>query len=214
MLLPNNRPNQAAAVNAPVASRFQVEHPRRRVTEQLPFDYSMTREFQEITEAFRSDGALRDFYIQDTSKADWNVVLRRVRRMLRAGCFTVDGEDRELPTTFEEIERIHAEECPCLNIPVAGAYVCCHFFCAEEIEFDFRPEDYRTPEAWSALSEFLQDIVDTVAKPGIVTYENAPDDVIERFEPKRRVEPCAAPNGGPTASVDNSNAPGGPPSVS
>lgn len=28
------------------------------------------------------------------------------------------------------------------------------------------------------------------------------------------VEPCAPPNGGPAASVDNSNAPGGPPSVS
>jgi hypothetical protein len=27
-------------------------------------------------------------------------------------------------------------------------------------------------------------------------------------------EPCAAPNGGPATSVDNSNAPGGPPSVS
>ena len=30
----------------------------------------------------------------------------------------------------------------------------------------------------------------------------------------RIVEPSAPPNGGPTASVDNSNAPGGPPSVS
>jgi hypothetical protein len=35
--------------------------------------------------------------------------------------------------------------------------------------------------------------------------------------PRRRgesSEPCAAPNGGPAASVDNTNAPGGPPSVS
>lgn len=174
----------------------------------------MTREFQKVADALRSDGELRDFYIHGTTKADWNVVLQRVRRMLGDGCFTVDGEDRELPATFDEIERIRAKECPCLSIPVAGTYVCCHFFCAEEIEFDFRPEDYRTPETWSALSEFLQDVVDTVAKPGVVTYENAPEDVLERFEPKRRVKPCAAPNGSPAASVDNLNAPGGPPSVS
>jgi hypothetical protein len=30
----------------------------------------------------------------------------------------------------------------------------------------------------------------------------------------KEAEPSAAPNGGPVASVDNSNAPGGPPSVS
>ena len=49
---------------------------------------------------------------------------------------------------------------------------------------DFRPEDFRTFERWSALCEFFQGIVDTVGKLGIVTYENAEDDVIERFEPK------------------------------
>ena len=34
------------------------------------------------------------------------------------------------------------------------------------------------------------------------------------YTPGKVVEPCAAPNGGPAASVDNSSAPGGPPSVS
>jgi hypothetical protein len=174
----------------------------------------MTREFQEITEAFRSDGALRDFYIHDTNPADWNVVLRRVRSMLEDGCFTVDGQSRNLPASFEEVETIRAEASPCLSIPVAGAYVCCHFFCDAQIEFNFRPEDYRTPEMWSALSVFLQDIVDAVAKPGVVTYENTEDDVIVRFEPKRKVEPSAAPNGGPATQLGKSNVTEGPPSVS
>jgi hypothetical protein len=34
------------------------------------------------------------------------------------------------------------------------------------------------------------------------------------FHARRNAEPSAAPNGGPAASVDSSNAPGGPPSVS
>jgi len=52
------------------------------------------------------------------------------------------------------------------------------------IEFDFRPEDYRTRERWSALSEFFQSIVDTIRKPAAVTYENVVDDIIETFEPR------------------------------
>jgi hypothetical protein len=36
----------------------------------------------------------------------------------------------------------------------------------------------------------------------------------EEIERRREGEPSAAPNGGPAASVDNPNAPGGPPSVS
>ena len=149
----------------------------------------MTLDFQKIAEAFRSDGSLRDFYIHETNPADWNVVLRRVRTMLEDGCFTVDGQSQDLPATFEEVEMIRAEASPCLSIPVAGAYVNCHFFCDAQIEFDFRPEDYRTPEMWSALSLFLQEIVDSVAKPGVVTYENAEDDVIVKFEPKLKAEP-------------------------
>ncbi len=144
----------------------------------------MKRSFQEIAEAFRSDGALRDFYIHDTTRQDWNALLRLVRRKFGAGRFDVDGETREIPETFEEIERIRAHASLCLAVPVAGAYACCHFFCHHQIEFDFRPEDYRTPEKWSALSELFQSIVDTVRKPGVVTYENVEDDIIETFEPR------------------------------
>jgi hypothetical protein len=149
----------------------------------------MTRKLEEIADAFRSDGALRDFYIYNTSSADWNTVLHQVRPNLDTDCFTVDGKSRNLPKTFEEIERIRQKANAFLCIPVAGASVCCHFFCKNEIEFDFRPENYRTQESWSALSTFLQDIVDAVGKPGVVTYENAEDVVIARFEPKQNVKP-------------------------
>jgi hypothetical protein len=38
--------------------------------------------------------------------------------------------------------------------------------------------------------------------------------LLRHFERAYRAEPSASPNGGPAASVDNPNAPGGPPSVS
>jgi hypothetical protein len=170
----------------------------------------VTRNFLESADALRSDGAFRDFYVHNTSRGDWNAVLHQMRSKLEAGCFTVDGDSRDLPQTFEEIEQIRAQGCPCLSIPVAGAYVCCHFFCHDQIELNFRPEDYRTPERWSELSGFLQSIVDTVAKPGVVTYENVEDDVIETFEPTRNVEQtrCSEPSDGVPVNNRGSAAPG------
>jgi hypothetical protein len=63
----------------------------------------MHREFQDIAEDLRSDGALRDFYIHGTSRADWNAVVREVRSRLEPDCFIVDGNSRELPSSFDEI---------------------------------------------------------------------------------------------------------------
>jgi hypothetical protein len=137
----------------------------------------MPHDFKEIADALRSDGALRDFYIYGTNRIDWNGLLRRSRRGWEKDYFTVDSERRELPQTFEEIESLREQANLCWSVLVGGAYVNCHFFCVEQIEFDFRPEDYRTPERWSALCEFFQEIVDAVGKCGVVTYENAEDDV-------------------------------------
>jgi len=148
----------------------------------------MPRDFKEIVDALRSDGALRDFYIHAANRMDWNVLLRWSRNNRQADCFTVDRGRRELPQTFEAIELLRQQANLCWSVLVAGAYVNCHFFCVEQIEFDFRPEDYRTAERWSALCDFFQEVVELVGKSGVVTYENAEGDVIDRFEPRAKVE--------------------------
>ncbi len=148
----------------------------------------MPREFTEIADDLRFDGGLRDFYIRGTNYGDWNVALRSIRSSRGVGCFTVDGESRELPPSFEAVEQLRPKANPCWSTLVAGARVNCHFFCEEEIELDFRPEDYRTPERWSKLCAFFQEIVDAVGKPGIVTLENRQEALIERFEPGIKVE--------------------------
>jgi hypothetical protein len=62
------------------------------------------------------------------------------------------------------------------------------FFCEEQIDFDFRPENYRTLDRWSALCEFFQEIVNVVGKSGVITHENTKDHVIDRFEPRTNVK--------------------------
>lgn len=146
----------------------------------------MPREFKVIADDLHSDGALREFYIRNANRADWDAILKRVNRNWKAYDFSVDGEARELPLSFETIEHLRREANPLLSIQIAEAYVNCHFFGDEEIEFDFRPEDFRTPERWVKLCEFFQDMVDAVGKSGIVTYENMPREVIDNFEPSAK----------------------------
>ena len=144
----------------------------------------VARSFYEVLDALQSDGGLRDFYIPAANRIHWNAVLCLVRSRLESDSFTVDAEPKELPPTFEAIEYIRTQANPCLSIPVAGAYVNCHFFRHDEIELDFRPEDYRTPEKWAAICEFFQEITDVVGKASKITYENTIDEVIESFHPR------------------------------
>jgi len=88
----------------------------------------MPRDFREIVDDLRSDGALHDFNIHATNRTDWNAVLRRSRSNREEDCFTVNGESRELPQTFEVIEHLRQEASLCWSVLVVGAHVNCHFF--------------------------------------------------------------------------------------
>jgi hypothetical protein len=82
------------------------------------------------------------------------------------------------------------------------------------------PAQISFPDSWQILGLDLQDIRDR-GMEGLCwrayDYEMSGFELYcssVRLERRRRTEPSAAPNGGPAASVDNSSAPGGPPSVS
>jgi hypothetical protein len=174
----------------------------------------MLRHFQELAADLASDGALRDFYILDVDVVHWNRLLQFVRPRLHKDCFRIDDRIEPLPPTFESIYAMRSTASPCLSIPIGESFLVCHFFSDSEIELDFRPEDYRSPQRWTSLCDFLQALVDQIGLPGIVTFENFQDEVIETFAPSGKVEPSAAPNGGPTSPLGNSGVTEGPPSVS
>jgi hypothetical protein len=168
----------------------------------------MPRQFHEIVGDLASDGSLRDFYIFGTSPSHWNRFLAFIRPHIRQDAFRVDGQVTELPPAFEDIYALRSTASPCLSIPVGGGFLCCHFFSDSEIELDFVPGDYRTPERWAALCSFLQDLVDLVGLPGIVTPENRETEVIERFEPRTKGEPDGPANGSqPIRSETNRTSP-------
>jgi hypothetical protein len=157
------------------------------------------KSYAEIAEHLESDGALRDFYIESTSAGDWDRLIAHIRTMaVRYEC-SYNGYSVPLPTRFSDIQAMQLTDMPVLHVTVAGAVVNCHFFCAEELEMDFRPEDFRNPNKWGELLVFLQSVVDVIGKEGIITMENCKAAVIDRLEPRRKAEPAARPYGSPAA---------------
>ncbi len=149
----------------------------------------MPREFKEIADDLRSDGALRDFYICGTTRTHWNAVLRRVRCNWKAHRFSIDGETQELPSSFEAIEHLRGRANLCLGIQVADAYVNCHFFWDEEIEFDFRPEDFRTPSDGRRYAGFSKTLLIRPVNPASPrTRTGAGHCQVDRFEPIAKIK--------------------------
>lgn len=71
----------------------------------------------------------------------------------------------------------------------------------------------RSTDAGKVLNSYYEDVyasMPSIFFPAGMLFVGA----TVLFLMRRSAEPGAPPNGGPTAAVDNSNAPGGPPSVS
>jgi hypothetical protein len=94
-----------------------------------------------IAADFEPDGSLRDIYIHSTSLEDWQHVLDALRGWMPPPTFTLDGEPAELPEQVEQIFRHSPHQNPLLSLVAGGATLNCHFFGAEEIEFDLDPAE-------------------------------------------------------------------------
>ncbi len=157
------------------------------------------RTFARIAKHLESDGALRDFYIESTSPDDWARLLAAIPSIATRYQFTHKGCSPVLPRTFADIQNMQKEDPTTLHITIADAVVNCHFFCQDEIEMDFRPQDFRSPAKWGQLTNFLQKVVNIVGKPGLITMENDKAAVIERLESEQKAEQSPPPYGSPAA---------------
>jgi hypothetical protein len=144
----------------------------------------MPRAFKAVSADLAWDGALRDFYIEGVNPAGWNRFIDAVPTIAEAYEFQVDGTRRDLPASFAEITLLQRGTSTTLSLQVGGKPVNCHFFSPSEIELDFWPSDYNSPESWGRLVGFFQQLVDLVGKRGIITHENAKDAVIDEIRPQ------------------------------
>jgi hypothetical protein len=122
---------------------------------------------------FQADGALRDVYVQHTTLADWQRFVEYVRQHHQPVRFMIDGSSQQLPASVEHICELRRHSTPLLQFEVGPVTLDCHFFCDEEIELSFWPEDIRSSDDFGQVLGFLRTLSGVLAKKILATPENA-----------------------------------------
>ena len=140
-----------------------------------------------VAHEFVPDGSLRDLYVINTDLSDWQRVLDFLRASASEIAYTVDRSSAELPVRVEAIfAELQRERNPRLRFDVAGVPLVCHFFTADEIEFDMRPEDVPGPDHLTALLEFMRTLGNLTGKMVLLTPESGQQSPIFRFDPSTK----------------------------
>ncbi len=141
--------------------------------------------------AFKSDGALRDVVVGDTSVEDWG----RFRWFLVAGDYTLtffsDDEEEPLPEEFSSLVQ-EPEFGQLLQIDLGQTVLFCHFFGSEEIELDLQPEDVNSEEALESVLNFMMDLGNALDKTVVLTPANRHDRPLLSFTPGNSSVDCKA----------------------
>src|SRR5678816_2808310 len=106
------------------------------LTRSLPMGVS----WEECKQDFASDGGLRDVQVIDATLDDWEQVLDFIRSAAAKLDFTIDGKPASLPSEAAEIIASRATASPTLLFRWGDIDLATHFFGANDLEFDFRPE--------------------------------------------------------------------------
>lgn len=131
----------------------------------------------EHREAFEVDGSLRDLYVLHTTIADWQMLLDHLKAAPYRISYTLDGNVAELPAQVGDIFAARHLSAPLLSILLEGMQLNCHFFTAEQIEFDLDPRQVTTEARYEALLRFIVDLGHVLGRRLILTEENAPEAV-------------------------------------
>jgi hypothetical protein len=140
--------------------------------------------WEDVSEDWRPDGALRDVYVFDATEADWQRVVDAVRGRW-SSTYQVDGQAAQMPEAVREIFRAASSQRPLWQIKLRDGIVAnCHFFGGEEIEFDLDPREVSSQLDLDVVCEFLRVVGQATAKPSVLSAENSPDLPIARYDPE------------------------------
>jgi len=136
----------------------------------------MTKNWDDIKWIFRPNGSLRDIYIQDVTLLDWE----RLIDLLNSTYDLKFGEDAERVINKDQvIEYLKDEtgevEGKSLKIYSRGFTIHCHFFLAEQIEFDVDPKEIESMQDFEELEKFMTSISRALSHQVTLTEENMPE---------------------------------------
>jgi hypothetical protein len=130
------------------------------------------------------DGSLRDIYVLNTSASDWD----RLGSTLETSGLTLtqfaDGQRAPFPASLANHIADPQRNASLLVIGLTDHLaINCHFFTAEEIEFDFDPRFVQGDNDFARLLDFMACIAQGLGKPVLLTPENLPGAPILSCDP-------------------------------
>lgn len=131
---------------------------------------------------FEPDGSLLDIYVLGATMADWKVVLRLIldenfqARLHHCGAV--------VPTPAD-LDSLLDKSGYYMSFDVGGVVLDCHFFCPEEIEFSFSPEDV-TEATLRGLLRFMGTMGVATGRPVVMTPENIRESPLFSYDPVAR----------------------------
>jgi hypothetical protein len=98
----------------------------------------------------------------------------------------VDGVVQQPPDLVEQAFAARASGSPILRFSVGRALVVFHFFCEEEIECDFVPNEITSQTDLDALLAFVRQLGVATHKRVVITPENGRELPFITYDPKSR----------------------------
>jgi hypothetical protein len=135
---------------------------------------------------FAPDGALRDIYVHDTSRSDWQALIAGLATWGYPTHWAIDGRDASPRASADAAFAASEHAAVLLRIDVASVKLHCHFFTADEIELDLDPKQVHDQSAFDAVLTFLRRLGDSLKKPVKLTMENCPEALIVVYSPTHR----------------------------
>jgi hypothetical protein len=134
---------------------------------------------------FQVDGSLRDIYITPATPADWRTLYSFLRDYPGVE-YSVDGAIHPLPNSVDLIFAIRSLGTPMLRLSVGRALIVFHFFCDNEIECDFGPNQIASQADLDTLLEFIGRLGEVTGKRVVIAPENCHELPFITFDPESR----------------------------
>lgn len=146
----------------------------------------MTRKWNDIQWIFEPDGSLRDIYVQDISLREWEKLIDYLNDSFDLTYSDKDKIDKKyaldyLQDTSGEIEN------KSLTIHLGQIKVNCHFFHAEQIEFDIDPKEVNSLGDFENVEKLMISISETLQEQVTLTAENNPEFPLFKVDTKNRI---------------------------
>ncbi|WP_273129482.1 hypothetical protein [Bacillus weihaiensis] len=126
-----------------------------------------------LTNIFYKDGSLRDIYILNTDKYDWNKFLNLLQSSQLNLNLLIDGtEKNDVNLHIDDVINISDEKNALIIIDLNGIKIHCHFFCIEEIELDINPKEIVNSYSANLVFEFMRNISSKLEKEVFISPEN------------------------------------------